>query len=91
MNIEKYFSKFKNKNYDLSLEEFLLTEEAINKNTTIEDEIKYQESTFDGTIRVIDLEVILLLIDIEKTFGITIKDSDVENIKSVNDLIKKYL
>jgi acyl carrier protein len=91
MKIEEYLDKFNNKNYDLSLKEFLLVEEAMNKNIIIEEEIKYQESTFDGIFYNIDLKLINFIIDIEKTFNIIINDYEVENIKSINDLIKKYL
>jgi acyl carrier protein len=91
MKIEEYLNKFNNKNYDLSLKEFLLTEEVLNKNITIEEEIKYQESTFDGIFYNIDLKLIDFIIDIEKTFNIVINDYEVENIESINDLIKKYL
>ena len=55
MKIEEYLNKFNNKNYDLSLKKFLLTEEVLNKNITIEEEIKYQKSTFDGIFYNIDL------------------------------------
>ena len=91
MKIEEYLNKFNNKNYDLSLKEFFLTEESLNKGITIEEEIKYQESTFDGIFYNIDLKLIDFIIDIEKTFNIIINDYEVENIKSINDLIKKYL
>jgi acyl carrier protein len=91
MKIEEYLNKFNNKNYDLSLKEFLLTEEAINKNITIEEEIKYQELTFDGIFLDVDFTIIMFLIDIEEKFNIIINDYEVENIKSINDLIKKYL
>jgi acyl carrier protein len=91
MKIEKYLNKFNNKDYNLSLKEFLLTEEAMNKNITIEEEIKYQELTFDGIFYDIDFIITMFLIDIEETFNIIINDYEVENIKSINDLIKKYL
>ena len=56
--------------YDLSLKEFFLTEESLNKGITIEEEIIYQESTFDGIFYNIDLKLIDFIIDIEKTFNI---------------------
>jgi acyl carrier protein len=91
MKIEEYLSKFNNKKYDLSLKEFFLTEEALNKGITVEEEIKYQESTFDGFLLDIDFTIIMFLIDIEDKFNVVINDYEVENIKSINDLIKKYL
>ena len=57
MKIEEYLNKFNNKNYDLSLKEFFLTEESLNKGITIEEEIKYQESIFDGIFYNIDLKI----------------------------------
>jgi acyl carrier protein len=91
MKIEEYLSKFTNKNYDLSLNEFFLTENALNKGITLEEEIKYQESTFDGIFLDVDFTIIIFLIDIEEKFNIIINDYEVENIESINDLIKKYL
>jgi acyl carrier protein len=91
MKIEEYLSKFTNKNYDLSLNEFFLTENTLNKGITLEEEIKYQESTFDGIFLDVDFTIIMFLIDIEEKFNIIINDYEVENIESINDLIKKYL
>ena len=91
MKIEEYLNKFTNKNYDLSLNEFFLTENALNKGITLEEEIKYQESTFDGIFLDVDFTIIMFLIDIEEKFNIIINDYELENIKSINDLIKKYL
>jgi acyl carrier protein len=91
MKIEEYLSKFTNKNYDLSLNEFFLTENVLNKGITLEEEIKYQESTFDGIFLDVDFTIIMFLIDIEEKFNIIINDYEVENIESINDLIKKYL
>ena len=91
MKIEEYLSKFNNKKYDLSLKEFFLTEEALNKGITLEEEIKYQESTFDGIFLDVDFTIIMFLIDIEEKFNIIINDYELENIKYINDLIKKYL
>jgi acyl carrier protein len=91
MKIEEYLSKFTNKNYDLSLNEFFLTENALNKGITLEEEIKYQESTFDGIFLDVDFTIIMFLIDIKEKFNIIINDYEVENIESINDLIKKYL
>jgi acyl carrier protein len=91
MKIEEYLSKFNNKKYDLSLNEFFLTENALNKGITLKEEIKYQESTFDGIFLDVDFTIIMFLIDIEEKFNIIINDYELENIKSINDLIKKYL
>jgi acyl carrier protein len=88
MKIEEYLSKFNNKNYDLSLKEFFITEEALNKGITVEEEIKYQESTFDGFLLDIDFTIIIFLMDVENTFNIKFIDYEVENINSINDLIE---
>ena len=88
MKIEEYLSKFTNKNYDLSLKEFFITEEALNKGITVEEEIKYQESTFDGFLLDVDFTIIMFLMDIENTFNIKFIDYEVENINSINDLIE---
>jgi acyl carrier protein len=88
MKIEEYLSKFTNKNYDLPLKEFFLTEEALNKGITVEEEIKHQESTFDGFLLDVDFTIIMFLMDIENTFNIKFIDYEVENINSINDLIE---
>jgi acyl carrier protein len=88
VKIEEYLSKFTNKNYDLSLKEFFITEEALNKGITVEEEIKYQESTFDGFLLDVDFTIIMFLMDIENTFNIKFIDYEVENINSINDLIE---
>ena len=88
MKIEEYLSKFTNKNYDLPLKEFFLTEEALNKGITVEEEIKYQESTFDGFLLDVDFTIIMFLMDIENTFNIKFIDYEIENINSINDLIE---
>jgi acyl carrier protein len=88
MKIEEYLNKFTNKNYDLSLKEFFITEEALNKGITVEEEIKYQESTFDGFLLDIDFTIIIFLMDVENTFNIKFIDYEVENINSINDLIE---
>jgi acyl carrier protein len=88
MEIKEYLNKFTNKNYDLSLNEFFLTENALNKGITLEEEIKYQESTFDGVFLDIDFTILMFLIDIENTFDITVTDYEVQTIDSINDLIE---
>lgn len=88
MDIKEYLNKFTNKNYDLSLNEFFLTEEALNKGITLEEEIKHQKSTFDGFLLDVDFTILMFLMDIENTFDITITDYEVQTIETINDLIE---
>ena len=73
--------------FTLSLKEFIIHKNALQKGVSIETEREYQSLSYDGIFSTLDLELVDFIQKIEELFNIQIEDSKIETFNSVNDIL----